>query len=218
MASFISNIRNIEEKQKVFVANSREANTQSLANYLPNGKLFQAKNIPNSNMRLMLNAIAGQIVRKEKTLQEVADQYYIFNTTDFIKEWELAMGIPDLCFKITGIPIEQRRKQIIAKMFADSIMTADDFVALAKFFGFDITIQAGIESVGSFPYTFPFPLAGTDKENKFTVVITFLNLPVTGAFPYTFPFTFEEGANTGFLECFIQSLHPANVKVVYRRA
>lgn len=215
VTSFIDDIKKITDNQQEFVVNNVDINTQSLANYLPNGKLYQAKNIQDSNMRNVLGVLALELIRKETTIKTLADQYYPFTTIDFIVEWEQALRIPDDCFKIEGISLEQRQKQIIAKLAIDNIITLTDFVALAAFFGFTITIQTGFD-VDTFPATFPFILSGTIQEQKFTIIVTFHNLQPELGFPYTFPFNFPTNDPNQFLECLIKKLVPANVSVIFR--
>jgi uncharacterized protein YmfQ (DUF2313 family) len=198
MASFIDDIKLIADTQQAFVPNLQNVNTQSIANYLPNGPFYAAKNLPGSNFRKMLESLALEFGRKEKVFQTIADQYYPFTTNDFLEEWEAAVRIPDDCFSATGISLEQRRKQVIAKLVMDNIITKDDFIALADFFGFTITIDQGITG-DTFPMQFPATLSGTAQENKFIIRITFIS----------------PGSSTDFLECFIQKLVPANVLAVF---
>jgi uncharacterized protein YmfQ (DUF2313 family) len=198
MSSFIDDIKLVTDTQQEFVANSQDANAQSLANYLPNGPFYAAKNLPDTNFRKMLNSFALEFSRVEKTLQTIAVQYYPFTTSDFLERWEAAVLIPDDCFTTTGLTLEQRRKQVIAKLVMDNIITDDDFIALADFFGFTITITDGI-TADTFPMQFPARLSGTTQENKFIMRITFI-----GA-----------SSPTEFLECFIRKLVPANVWVTF---
>lgn len=216
MASYISDVKKITERQTAYVINSQEKNTQSLANYLPNGALFAGKNVEGTNIRNMLSSFALEIIRKETTLDTIATQYYPFNTVDFLAEWESALRIPDDCFEVEGVSIEQRQKQIIAKLALDKLITKDDFIALAAFFGYTITITTGLED-NSFPFTFPFFLAGSEKEQKFTIIVTFKGIAPEVGFPYIFPLTFPPPDPLEFLKCYIQKLVPANVKVIYRQ-
>ena len=218
MSSPIENVKKIEDKQKVFIANSEAQNTQSLANFLPNGKLFQAKNEDGSNFRKMLSVFAREIIRKENTLQHIADEYYPFTTTDLIEEWELALGIPDECFSQEGISLDQRRKQVVAKLaLMEETVTKDDFIALAAFFGFRITITTGYDA-SVFPLILPFLLGGDDNKTLlFTMVVTFRDHPVPPGFPLTLPFILGGVADeTNLIKCLFNKLKPANVNIIYR--
>lgn len=214
VVSFINDIKKIDDNQQRYIPNDVDTNTQTLANYLPGGKNFQGKNIEGSNVRKVLGVLALELIRKETTLETIADQYYPFNTVDFITEWESALRIPDDCFRVEDVSLEQRQKQIIAKLAIDNIITRQDFVALAAFFGFSITVETGFQG-DTFPMTFPFILAGEVIEEKFTMVVTFMNMTPDSGFPYTFPLTFTDENPTQFLECLIIKLAPANVNVIF---
>ncbi len=215
MTSFIDDIKIVTDKQTEFVANSQSTNTQTLANYLPNGPLYLAKNIPNTNFRKMLESLALELIRKENALETIADQYYPFLTTTFLEEWESALRIPDDCFSVEGVSVEQRQRQVVAKLAIDKIITKADFIALAAFFGYTISITTGF-GAASFPAVFPMVLGGSAKERKFTIIVTFIGIAPTLGFPYTFPFVFPPNNPTNFLECFIRKMVPANVNVIFK--
>jgi uncharacterized protein YmfQ (DUF2313 family) len=215
MSSFIDEIQIIIDKQQSFVANSQEENAQSLADYLPNGALYLAKNLENTNFRKMLSSLALELIRKENVLETTADEYYPFLTANFLEEWEAALNIPDDCFTVVNTPIDQRRRQIVAKLAIDNIINKEDFIALARFFGFEISISSGF-GASTFPMTFPAILGGETLESKFTMVVTFKDEVSTDVFPYTFPMTFPTIPPRDFLECLIIKLAPANVRVVFK--
>jgi uncharacterized protein YmfQ (DUF2313 family) len=202
-------------KQAEFVPFSDELNTQSKADNLPNGELFRAKNIPETNFRRLLYALALEIGRTETKIEELADDYYIWTTTNLLTFWERTVGIPDGCFKIKNVSVEQRRKNVIAKLALMNVITEEDFVNLAAFFGITIEIESGIENHGGvFPVTFPMIFTDTFKEARFTMVVKFLNEETPNVFPYTFPMTFIDDP-TEFMRCIIKHLKPAYCRVVF---
>lgn len=213
MTSYIDNIKQIDFDNP-FKVNSIEDVVNSLAQYFPTGDLFAAAHIPGTNLYRLLRAFAPTIIRYESFFRFMTEDYYIFKTVDLLTRWEQAVGIPDDCFKIdASVSLEQRRKQVICKLAIDNVITKDDYIALAAFFGATIRIQNGFD-YGAFPYTFPFHLSGSTKESKFTLIITFIGFEVNG-FPYTFPMTFTETPYT-FLECLFLKIRPANVHIIYR--
>jgi hypothetical protein len=202
------------DKQRSFVENSSARNTQSLANYMPGGPLFRAKNIGGSNLRRLLQSFTLELGRVEGKLEELADEYYIAETSNLIVEWENALGIPDECFKTTDASIELRRKQVIAKLALMNLTSAPDFVALAAFFGVRVEILNGADVGDFFPMTFPFFLFGSIKEAKFTMIVHFLDIErPTNAFPVTFPFKFEL-SEAQFILCLFNELKPVPVNIV----
>lgn len=203
------------DPQTDFIENSLEVNTQSLANYMPGGELFRAKNIDNSNLRKLLKALSYEFGRAEAKLKELVDQYYIPDTYNLINEWERALSIPDICFNPEGQTIELRRKYVIAKYALMNLTSTPDFIALADFFGFNIKILNGVEHDNFFPFTFPIYFFGSIKEAKFTMIVYFLDLDRPGnLFPLTFPITFLDTAN--LILCLFEQLKPAPVKIIAR--
>lgn len=196
MNSFIRDVKPITEKQAAFVANSQNANAQTLADYLPNGPFYVAKNLANSKFRKMLSSLALELIRKENAIQTIADEYYPFTAQTLLEQWEAALGIPDACFTVDGVSLDRRQRQVIAKLAFNGLITADDFIALAAFFDFEVTISE---------------LTGTSMK------VTFVGLKPEPRFPYTFPMTFPSGSITGFLECFITKLAPAHIQVIFQK-
>jgi len=203
------------DPQTDFIVNSLEVNTQSLANYLPNGDYFRAKNIDNSNLRELLKAFSYEFGRVEAKLKELEDEEYIPDTFNLIEEWERSLGIPDECFSPEGQTIEMRRKYVIAKYALMNLTSTPDFIALADFFDIRIEILNGIVHSNFFPFTLPIYFFGTIKEAKFTMIVHFLDLDrPSNVFPLTFPITFSDAPN--LILCLFERLKPAPVKILAR--
>lgn len=197
--------------QKSFLANSDEDNTQSLADYMLDDILHQAKNISGSNFRKLLESISKEITRYEQDVQNLVDDYYPAFTNNLIEQWERALGIPDECFKLDHtFTVEFRRKQVIAKLALMNATTKEDFIALAAFFGVNVTILNGTtEFQNGFAYTFPFRLGGNGKTSKFTILVIFEDFDEpSNAFPMTFPITFEGNAIINLIKCLFEKMKP----------
>jgi len=196
-----------------FKPNTLLQNTNALAAYLPNGQLFVAKNLEGSNLRKSLTALANEYGRYQDKIYEVSTEDDIRNTTNLISEWESALGIPDQCLT-SDTTIQQRRKQIEAKFALMNLTTESDWIYLANFFGFTITIEHGSQA-SLFPMTFPILFSGSVKAAKFTMIIKFMGLRKPGnIFTMKFPITFEQ--QTNYVLCLFEKLKPANVNIVYR--
>lgn len=186
----------------------------SLAAYLPGGRLFDAGTIDGTKIRQLLLGMAKELGMSEGYLKTISNEYDIAKTTLFIDEWEAAVGIPDSCFKGNGT-IEQRRQDVLIKLAALGVQTSEDLIELGSIIGVVIYIDAGYDVAGVFPATFPFIFFSTTTEARFTIVV---NYSVTGVetFPLTFPFTF--GTNEiAVLECLFNRLKPANCQVLFRQ-
>ena len=81
----------------------------SIADYLPGGKLFESARITDTNFRKLLIGLAKELFNAEGYLKIVSNEYDINTTTLLIEEWESALGIPDTCFAADGT-IEERRR------------------------------------------------------------------------------------------------------------
>jgi uncharacterized protein YmfQ (DUF2313 family) len=204
------------DKQQVFIENSIEVNTESLANYLPGGELFRAKRIEGSTLRTLLRSISLELGRLEAKLQELADEYYIEDTVNLLEEWENAVGIPDDCFKTDNQTIEWRRKQVIAKLALMNVTTPQDFVDLAAFFDIRVQILSGHEFFEGFPFTFPMTFYNSAKEARFTMIVYFPDIPSpANTFPMTFPILFAVDP-TDFIMCMFEKIKPAPVVLARR--
>jgi uncharacterized protein YmfQ (DUF2313 family) len=214
----IEKAETVVPKQTQFVPFSDDDNTQSLADNLPNGKLWMAKNIQDSNFRTFLEALALEIGRIEGLLEFLADDYYIWTSTitGLLPSWERAVGIPDSCFKVTKeTPLDRRIRNVIAKLALMNVVTRDDFILLAKFFGYNIDITNGTDVHNNvFPLTFPVVFSDTDKDAKFTMVVRFLDKLHPNVFQFTFPIVFGDD-ETSFLRCVFRKLKPAYCKIVF---
>lgn len=212
-------IETVVPKQQDFVPFSDKDNAQSLADNLPDGALYRSKNIPNTDFRTFLAALALEIGRIEGLIEFIADDYYIWTSTvsGLLPSWERAVGIPDSCFKVTDeTPVERRIKNVIAKLALMNVVTRDDFKLLAEFFGFRVEITSGYDEPNGnvFPLTFPIVFSDTPKEARFTMLVKFLDKVNPSVFPFTFPITFGDD-ETSFLRCVFRKLKPAYCRIIF---
>jgi len=198
--------------KKDFTPNTVDVNAQILADMLPGGRLFDAKNINGSNFRKMLEALAQELTRIQIKIYEISTEDDLETTTNLIEQWEKALGIPDECFSNT-VSIDQRRKQIVAKFAKMNVQTEDDFISLAKYFGYNITISYG-DVHGTFPITFPWVFALDGRAARHTMIIRFVDINKPGStFPWIFPVVWGE---PNIIICLFEHLKPANVKIVWQ--
>ena len=188
-----------------------EQYTDSLANYLPGGELFRAKSVNDSNFRKLLRGMAGELFATNGLLIDYNSNIIPDRTEKFIGEWESALGIPDDCFPGTGTT-EERRRDILAKLSALGVQTADDFEALALLFGVTAEVGAGIDEI-TFPVVFPIPMFTTETHARFTITVRFIGIE-SPVFPLTFPILFGT-AIVGLVECLFEKLKPANCNLLF---
>lgn len=195
------------------MTHSVEQQAQSLADYLPGGRCYHAKNIYDSNFRTLLRGMAQELSRTDGNIDAFKTDIIPDATVYFIDEWEEAVGIPDSCFSGAGT-LTERRRDVLIKLASLGVQTADDFESMASLFGLAVTVRSGT-SFATFPLEFPVLLFSTEKDMRFTIVVDF---PVTASnqFPLTFPIVF--GTDTiGVLECLFRRLKPANCDIIFRQ-
>lgn len=187
-------------------------NTNGLVAYLPDGRLFAAKNIEGTNLRKLYQAFASEYTRLQNKIYELGIEDDLANTSNLIDEWERALLIPDTCLT-NNTTLVQRRKQVVAKFALMNLVTEEDWIALARFFGYTITISRGVTS-NVFTMTFPIYFTGSIKAARFTMIIKFVGLKKpSNIFTCTFPIVFSDNEN--FLMCLFYHLKPANVHLQF---
>lgn len=184
--------------------------TNVLAGFLPNDRLFEAKYIPDTVLRTVLRILAKEYFRACLYIETIIDNFLPSKTSLFIKQWEETVGIPDNCFDGTG-DLETRRLHILCKLVYMNATNLDDFVKLAELLGYRIEILTG-GSAGTFRYTFPAVFYESIKTAKFTMYIKIYGLK-PNVFTYTFPVEFKT-VRAELLECVINKIKPANVNVI----
>lgn len=195
---------------KIPIIRTKQQQAQTIANYLPGGKVFAAKNIIGTNIRKLLLGFAVEVMRIDSLIALFRRDTVPDTTENFLDEWESALGIPDSCLTGLGDSV-QRRLEILIKLAGYGLQTAQDFVDLAAKFNIVITAEGGANRgiYGGLP-AISF---GSDKEARFTLVIT-PEAAIGEAFTYTFPITFGT-QNLATLECLFEKLKPANVQLYY---
>ena len=197
-----------------FQAHSLEDNTNALAAYLPNDRLFAAKNLDGTNLRKMLVGLGGELTRVDQIFQSIWDGTNILETIDpnYITAWESAVGIPNTYFTQTvSLTIEQRRQQILIQLQSLGVLTEQDFIDLAALLGYTITIQQGINVIYP-PYSVPFIPIRNASDARFIMFVNGLgsaeNYPA-----YSVPFLPQNPAAQ--LQTLFNILKPANTIIIY---
>lgn len=197
----------------LFQPRTLEDHTDSIANYLPGGDVFQAKFLEGKKLRKYLRSVATELARYHTVLEETATEHHINETQNLINEWESAMGIPGTCFNNTGT-LEQRRRNVLLKLTGLHGSTAEDFINLAKTLGYTILVEPA-RYHGMFPAAFPVYFYDAGKTVQFTIIITLPPDENIDSFPLEFPFKFMKPSNS-LLQCIFNRMRPANVNIHYR--
>lgn len=197
----------------LFKEHDKNKQAQSLADYMPNGRLWFSKNIPTTTFRKMLIGLGVELLKVERKMNEICTEHDIEQTERLITEWESALGIPDDCIKVADT-LAERRDNVILKLASNGVSTEQDFIDLAATLGFTITILNGNEIV-AWPWVWPHPWVGSAEEGRFTMVVTFVGVSAPSEWPWAWPHAWEIDP-TSVLRCIFDSLKPANVKTIYQ--
>lgn len=190
---------------ELFEKRNVEAYTDSLAAYMPSGRLFTAKDVKDSNFRKLLRGMAGELFHANGLLRDYSTEILPDTTVEFISEWESAVGIPDSCFTGVGT-LNERRRDILVKLAALGTQTAEDFESLALTFGISVVVLSGND-----PLAAAAVVGDTDKEKRFTIVIQYAQQV---GFNYEFDFAFGID-DTTLLNCIFSRVKPANCRLIF---
>jgi hypothetical protein len=100
----------------IFTAPSQEQTAQQMADSLPRGRAWIAKNVDTSTLRKHINGLAVMHNRAQQQIELLATEFDINQTVALLPEWETSVGEPDSCFDGVLGTIEQRRATVIEKL------------------------------------------------------------------------------------------------------
>ncbi len=185
----------------IFTVLDKEAQADSLARKLPDGKAFESKYIDDSNLRKWLVALGVECIRFEEYMNYVHNEMQVANTADLITDFEKDYGMNSNCFaNQTGLTLQERINNIFTLILSNGVSTEEQFEELGALMGFDIDVSSN-------SFTAPDLVA-----DRFVIYVQINgSAPIVDAFPYTFPFPFSSASSgESILECFFKVLKPAH--------
>ena len=182
-----------------------------LASHAPKGKAWEAVFDPDDDFGKLFLGLAVEFYRFQVLEKKLYDEMDINKADELLIDWEKSVGLPNECFS-TDVNQETRRKQVYA-IFSKfgGVQKKEDFIRVAEFFGFSISISTG--TIGTVPLSFPILFFSTTKIAKHTIFVTLDDPEISSDFPLPFPIPFSSGGKT-FLQCIFDRLAPANVQVL----
>ena len=197
-----------------FAVHSKPESAQILAQNLPNGQNLISKILVYKNLYKMLLGLGIECSQSESYIHEFVAQHDINQTENLIEEWESAVGIPDSCFSGTGT-IEERRRDVIAKISSFGVSTEQQFIDLAAQYGYSIRIEHRVFGGHPFDMEFDYPLGSSDSADKFTMYVIFQGVsPPQNTFDMEFDYIFDDGP-FNIVICLFNKLKPANSLIIY---
>lgn len=192
--------------------------TDSLARYLPPGRIYAAANIQNTSFRRLLEGLSVEIGRVEDIVSDIRGGTVPDSQLLCIAEWESALGLPDECFTETDTLTDaERRTQITLKLASLGVQTAQDFVDLAAVFGVTATVRSA-SGVSPFPLTQPeFMPDPTATEARFIILIKMIYPPAVHTWNWVWTLGVHPWSDQALdtLKCLLERLRPANCIILY---
>lgn len=183
-----------------------------LAKFLPEGKVWRAKMIEESNLYKLLLGFGAELLRVHESIDELACNYLISESSQFLPEWEAMLGIPDDCFPGTGT-VEERVQDVLIKLASLNVITEEDWEALCALFGVpNCLINNGI-FYHTWDWVWPHIWFQNAQDARFHIVI---RLPEEFK-PSTWDWTWDHpwGRDTSKLECILNKIKPADTKLIF---
>lgn len=198
----------------LFAAHSLDQETNALAAYLPNDRIFGTKILQNSNLYKLLKGLGGEMTVLDQTIANTVEGLGLLQTQDpdFIAAWEASVGIPNTYFpNTTSLTIDERRNQILIQLRSLGVLTEQDFINLAALLGVSITIEHGEDMIYP-PYTPPF-IPYTLPGARFVMIVKGPNLDIGSYPPYSVPFIPTNPASQ--IMILFNILKPSPTKIIY---
>ena len=117
----------------------------TLAQYLRDDSLHEAKNRDDSTLRKILLGLASEWLNFRNKINEVVNEYNLQKTTLLIQEWEQFVGIPDSCIPVAST-IEQRRLNVLLKLAGINATAEKQFKNVASILGYNIEVSNGVST------------------------------------------------------------------------
>lgn len=179
-----------------FKAKNSTERVQELANSLPNGELWRAKNIPGSTFYKLLESLSLEFHRLDGEAYGLAESFIINEQTTEVLGWEKFVGIPDQCFNLNFSEI-QRRINVLIKLGYLNLQQNVDYFELG------LQLNVIVQEVDDFtsPGTIIITVLDLAPDNVFNMDFSAFYDPVYGAFLF--------GSRTGALyECLVREYRP----------
>lgn len=195
-----------------FTAPSVEVSASQLASNLPDGRCWEAKNLPGTNVYATISACGAEFREIQKQIETLAREFDIRLTDQLLPDWEKSCGLPEECIGPLS-SLEARRNAVIIRLRKIPFVTKEELEQLASSLtGLNVTVTPGSD-VEIFRLSFPIPFSV--GNSYFKLHITFND--TIGGFPYSFPLPFFVGQDK-MVECVFRQIISATVLLLFDAA
>lgn len=193
-----------------FTAPTLAESTRQLASSLPDGRVWQAKNLPGTNSYALISACGAEFREIQKQIETLAREFDVRLTDQLLPDWEKSTGLPEECIGSLA-SLEDRRNAVILRLRKIPFVTKEEFEQLAfDLTGLSVTLVPGSE-IEIFPLSFPLPFAVGNSYFKLHIIFN----DTIGGFPYSFAFPFLRGPSQ-IVECVFRQIISATVLLIFQ--
>ena len=111
--------------------------TTALRRLLPRGRVWPTDAV--TEQAQVIGCLAPTLERIDEAAVDLIADAFPATTTNFVEEWEAALGLPDPCLG-PNPTLQQRRDQIVARFVGSGGQSVPSFIAFAAALGFVITV------------------------------------------------------------------------------
>lgn len=195
-----------------FTAPTVEVAANQLASNLPDGRCWEAKNLPGTNVYATISACGAEFREIQKQIELLAREFNIRLTDQLLPDWEKSCGLPEECIGQMN-SLEDRRNAVIIRLRKIPFVTKEEFEQLAfSLTGLNVTVVPGSE-IEIFPLSFPIPFAVGNSYFKLYILFN----DTIGGFPYGFALPFLVGPDK-IVECVFRQIVSATVLLIFGSA
>ncbi len=195
-----------------YLPKTKEEHTKTLVQYLPNDRVFTAKNYQESNLYKLFLGLSSSFKAVDDLFCSHWDNLSILtcDNLSYLELWEASVGIPDKIFPNTNsLSFEQRKKQVLVKLRSLGVLSLEDIRNLITLLNIDITIE-NAQTLIAPPYVPPF-IPGSFPEVRFVYNVRMNQTISNDAPPYTPPFI-PTGYSNEVRELLL-AIKPSNTKI-----
>ncbi|MNQ96591.1 hypothetical protein D3C85_1122030 [compost metagenome] len=183
-----------------------------LASNLPDGRAWQAKNLPGTNVYAAISACGAEFREIQLMIETLAREFDVRMTDQLLPDWERSCGLPEECIGQLA-SLEDRRNAVILRLRKIPFVTKEEFELLAfELTGLNVTVIPGAE-LELFPLEFPARFSVGNSYFKLYVIFN----DTIGGFPYSFALPFLRGPDQ-IVRCVFEQIVSATVLLIFESA
>jgi hypothetical protein len=202
----------------------QDVSLYALQAHIPPGRAFGAFRMSGKIAYRLLSGLAHTHQAAWRFLADLWRQIDFRTSTQFLREWETAVGIPDACLPVGETP-DERRFWIAFRLTKRRWNTLEEWYLLAEMLGARVRITPGwrVQKPALYAFAYPKRYDLFPKLGRFRIYIDRLDQDF-GGYPYDgssiaehqYPIPYETSrAKWDAFRCIIERVCPANVLIIW---